>query len=598
MNGRADSPPTQEEDARLQDRAALWAAFSCATGLQERLTAWLHVLAQRVPSAVAGGVYRRAEDGRGGTLVAQWGTFGSTTETSRSALQGLSRDVTLIRSVGSAFHLIAHPDGSRDWVIVFECAPSQPRELQRGLDEIRWGAGWLVASIEVAEGVASRVAARRLDVLSRAILACGTAKEVVSAADRLAESIVDSFPDTLVSVGVYRHELLTVAARRGAEPEAEPEDADMRREAVVRSALAQGRSIQTAELPDSTVTSRAVATDAEAVVRVCAVPLLGASGAAGVLLCERTRGEPFGAEEIETIEQLARLVAPIIESKPVSRAATVSRERRMLAGLFGPVRYKWKLAVVALLAAVLVLIGATGEYQARVRVAVEGAPPQSVTSAFDGRILDVRVRVGDAVRRGQVLARFDDTELQLERVKLDAERERLLPAIRDATDLQDRASIASLSERRAEIESRIQALDDRLSHLEVSSPVDGLVQSEVKLSGGRATVRNGDPLFTIAQTDGYRLSVVAADADQSLLREGQSGLARFGDDTTPVPFTITRISRDERSGQADVKVEAQAQRLGLDVSPGATGVGDIDFGTRKLVWIWWRKLQSDVRPGD
>ena len=110
--------------------------------------------------------------------------------------------------------------------------------------------------------------------------------------------------------------------------------------------------------------------------------------------------------------------------------------------------------------------------------------------------------------------------------------------------------------------------------------------------GPRLAVQGDQPLFSIALLDAYRLLIAASSADQELLREGQTGLAHFSASGTAVPFTITKITGQDTGA---LKVEAQTQRVNTEVGPGTQGEGVIDFGTRKQVWIWWRKLQSDVR---
>lgn len=579
------------EDPRPEEKAARWAAFSSARTLDVRMAMWLQLLALRVPSARSAFVFRKGPDSAGVSRVAHWGEDTEPAEAEHSARQGLTRGITLIRSVGRRFHLIAQPDQYSDWVIVFECDPVQPRELQAGLDELRWGAGWLVASVEQVAGRDTAILARRLGTATRAVEVCGQGREVVSAAIALAECLVDAFPSALVSVGIFRHEVLSLGARRGDEAGTGNEEMDTRREALVRAAIDQGRVLMASALPEVAPALDLTVTP-ELGPRVCALPLAGTAGCAGVLLCERSAGPAFTAEELATLEQVALLVGPIVELKPVSRAAGVNRERRALVGLFGKARFKAKLALVALLAAVLVLLGATGEYQAPVSVTVEGTPPRKIAAPFDGKLAEVMVRTGDTVRRGQVIARMDDSELQLERVKLVAERDRLAQLARDLKDADGAGSSESLAAKRKDIEIRLAVIDERLSRLQIVSPLEGIVQTAPMAGGPRLAVQGDQPLFSIALLDGYRLLIEASSADQELLREGQTGLARFPASGTAVPFTITKITGQDTGS---VRVEAQTQRVNTEVGPGAQGEGVIDFGTRKQVWIWWRKLQSDVR---
>lgn len=578
-----------------KEQAALWAAFSSSQTLEGRLSTWLRVLASRIRAAQSAAVYAKALEATDGVaLMATWGDIQNAAELQQSAVQGLDRGLVLIRSIGRTFHLIVRPDHYPDWIVVFEVAPVQHGELQAGLQELRWGAGWLVASVENANSGESRERLARLEVVVDVVERAGRERDVVSAASAVGRAIGAAFPSCLVSVGVFRHEVLSLAARVGEDPDAS-EERDLRRETLVRTAMAQGGTVLSSVLPEPGLQA-SPAVLPELGPRVVAIALPGASSVAGVLLCERLDDAAFSPEEIETLEHAARVAAPIIEGKPVSRTKPVTREKRALVGLFGPVRFKWKLGLIILMAGVLVLLGATGDYRAEVSVTIDGAPPRKVTAPFEGKLMDVRLRVGDAVRRGQILARYDDTDLQLERVKLAAEKERLANSAKEARDTQDTSAMDSLTARRKEIEARLALIDDRLAHLQVASPVDGVVQSSVAAIGGRATVQPEDALFTIAQLDGYRLALDASSADQSLLREGQTGIARFGDGAA-VPFVITKITGGADQGGGAVRAEAQAQRLGPDMAPGIEGAGEVDVGTQKLVWIWWRRLQKDDRRG-
>lgn len=573
-----------------QEKAALWAAFSSAGTLDSRLATWLRVLATRIPSARAACVYRRALEAPDGiALAATLGEVSDGAEMQHSAIQGIDRGVILIRSVGRGFHLIVQPDHYADWIVVFEVAPVQSGELQSGLQELRWGAGWLVASVEHLSSRDTQERLARLEVVVDVIEQCGRERDLASAASAVGRAVAGALPPCLVSVGVLRHEVLTLAARIGTDPDASDER-DLRREALVRSAITRGGTVLASELPAPGLDMPAM--DPDQGPRIAALALPGVSAVAGVLLCERLDGHAFAPAEIATLEQVARAAGPMLEGKPVSRTRPVTRERRALVGLFGPVRLKWKLALLALLAGVLVLLGATGEYRAPVLVTLDGAPPRKVAAPFDGKLMDVRVRVGESVRRGQVLARYDDTDWQLERVKLTAERDRMGPALREARESTDPAALDTLTTRRKEIEARLAVIDERLATLQLTSPVDGVIQSSVATNQGRATVRGDDVLFSIAQLDGYRLALDAAAADQPLLREGQNGVARLGEG--PVPFVITRLTGGE-TGTGPFRVEAQAQKFGPDMAPGIEGTGEVDVGTQKLVWIWWRRLQPEDR---
>lgn len=588
------SPPedrAESEKAPPADTAARWAAFSSSGGFPERVATWLSLVAERIPSARAGYVFRRSAEAQSVSLAGHWGAaVGEPAEVQISARQGFTRPIALVRSVGSRFHLITRPDHYPDWVIVFECDAVPAHALQEGLEELRWGAGWLVASIERAAGQETGVRSRRFAQVVPAIEACGQASDLPGAARSLADALASAFPALLVSVGVTRHGVLTLAARQGPEAGAGSEDDDLRREALVQVAIDRETVLLASVLPES-IPESGPEVDPDLGPRVCALPLVGAGGCAGVLLCERPQGPAFEAEELVSLRQVAVLAAPLIELKPVSRSRQGGASRPGLGSLLGRSHGGWKVGLVGGLALVLLLLGATGEYQAPVSVVVEGGTPRKVTAPFEGKLAEVLVQPGDGVRRGQVLARFDEAEAQVERGRLGAERERLLQALKEAKQGEDQAAVETLGVRRRELETRVAALDERMSALQILSPVDGVVQAAPPRAGARGAVQAGQDLFAIVQPDSYRLLIEAADADRELLREGQRGEARLDGSSVPVPFAVTRVMEADPASGAR-RIEAQAPRLGSDAAPGAEGVGTIDLGTRKQVWIWWRRLQS------
>lgn len=596
MTRQIDETGAGTEPDSQTEKAARWAAFSSAKPFAERVSQWLALLMARIPSARAARVYRHHSTEDSFALMGAWdgGSATPPAEFEQSAQRGFARDVTLVRSVGRDFHLVGQPDGYPDWVVVVECAPVQPREMQTALEEMRWGAGWLVASIEQIAGRDAKLTVRRLDLAVRAARAAGDARDVVSASSAIVSEVANHFPGTLVSLGVYRHNVLSLAGRAGTSAATHADD-DARRETLVRLAIAQGNVVVAGALPDSDAAA-AAGVAPENGIRAAAIPLQVSGHCAGVLLCERLDGPGFDSLEMEVLENTASLVAPLVDLKPVTRGATVSRERRLVAGMFGPVRLKWKLALVALLAVVLFVLGATGDYEAPVSVVVEGNAPRRLSAPFDGRLAEVSVRAGDAVRRGQVLARYDDAELQLEKIKLLAERDRLAQSFRalpaDAgADPPVAPSEAQLA-RRKEIDVRLALIEDRLTRLQIVSPVDGTIQAAIG-TNARQPLRADDSLFSIAQVDGYRLAVQADREDLAVMREGQTGEARIGSET--VEFRILRLVPGELEAEP-IRADAQALRMSTQMQPGMQGYGRVQVGTRKLVWIWWRRLRQEPPP--
>lgn len=572
----------------LEEKAARRAAFSCAWAEGSlaaesvpRIEAWLALLATRLPSASSASVFRRGVGSGDPERVASWNLAAgeSVAQMSASAAQGLGTSIPFARSVGRPFHVVARPDGRPDWVIVVECGANQPQELQQAMEELLWGGGWLVAAISESERASDGTIARRSGGAVRVLERASAARDVVSVADALAVGLAEVLPDTLVTVAVWRRNVLSLAGRAGPETDADAVD-DVRREQLIRHLLNGPGVARLASLDPA-----ADAADDAVTVFAGALHSDGAP-AAGALLCERRSGT-FSADELALIQTVANVAAPLVEQSPVTRQAPVTRERRMLVGLFGPVRLKWKIALVALLALVLASLGATGDYQATVEAVVEATPARRLPPPFEGRVGEVYVRVGDVVKRGQLLARMDDGELQQERQRLQAEREKVQQAAR-AIGAEGGGEAATARQR--EIESRLVILEERLARTQIASPVDGVVTGGSGPTSARRHVDGTEDLFAVAPLDGLRLGLRVDPADLKLVREGMAGQANLGVEGSAVPFVVKRITGGE--GGRELHIEAQPLGSGAGLVPGATAPGHLDASTQKLIWIWWRQLKT------
>lgn len=583
LSAISDAISLEEEAARRAAFSCAWADGSSAAEPIPRIEAWLAALALRLPAANCAAVFRRSPGSGDPERVASWNLSAgeSVAQMSASAAHGFATGVTLVRSVGRPFHVVARPDGRPDWVVVFECQAGQPPDLQSAMEEVLWGGGWLVAAISEAERASDGVIARRAGGAVRVLERAALARDVVSVADSLATGLAEVLPDTLITVAVWRRNVLSLAGRAGPETDADAVD-DVRREQLIRHVLtAPAGGARLASLDPAADVEEGLPTVYAESLRTDSAP------AAGALLCERRTGT-FSADELALIHTVATIAAPLVEQSPVTRQAPVTRERRVLVGLFGPVRLKWKIALVALLALVLASLGATGDYQANVEAVVEATPARRLAPPFEGRLGDVYVRAGDVVKRGQILARMDDTELQQERQRLQAEREKVQQAAR-AAGAEGGAEAATARQR--EIEGRLIILDERLGRIQITSPVDGVVTGGVGPTSTKRHVDGTEELFAVAPLDGLRLGLRVDPADLKLVREGMSGQATLGVDGAAVPFIVKRITGGE-PGQ-ELHIEAQPLGSGAGLVPGATAAGSLEAGTQKLIWIWWRQLQTE-----
>jgi RND family efflux transporter MFP subunit len=224
---------------------------------------------------------------------------------------------------------------------------------------------------------------------------------------------------------------------------------------------------------------------------------------------------------------------------------------------------------------------------------LEGTVQRAVVAPFDGYIAEANVRPGDIVSEGQVLAALDDKDLTLERLTLASEKSQYEREYREAMAAHESAQVAILRAQLDKATAQLSLVEEHLARTQVSAPLDGIViNGDLSQSLG-APVERGDALFEIAPLDSYRVMLEVDETQVGELEPGQAGrLALAGFPADYLSFVVERITpiSTAADGRNYFTVEASLDNTPELLRPGMQGVGKIDIGTRKLVWIWTHRL--------
>jgi hypothetical protein len=96
-------------------------------------------------------------------------------------------------------------------------------------------------------------------------------------------------------------------------------------------------------------------------------------------------------------------------------------------------------------------------------------------------------------------------------------------------------------------------------------------------------------LFEVAPLDAYRVVLNVDERDVAELSPGQHGeLVLAGMPYERLPFTVRQLTpiSTPQEGRNFFRVEAQLEGGSVRLRPGMEGVGKVDVGERKLLWIW------------
>ena len=180
--------------------------------------------------------------------------------------------------------------------------------------------------------------------------------------------------------------------------------------------------------------------------------------------------------------------------------------------------------------------------------AVEPVYWAKVVSLNRKRIVDICRCEGQAVKKGDVLVRLDDTEEQAVLRELTARRDRLQEDVDRLKSLLDRRIISQttyddkLTQLR-EYEARVAAQNDRIADLKLRAPMDGVVLRRDGEVGEIAATAASDVLFWVGKPEPLRVVAEVNEEDILSIREGQAVLLRHeGHDGGPLEATVDRIT--------------------------------------------------------
>ena len=332
------------------------------------------------------------------------------------------------------------------------------------------------------------------------------------------------------------------------------------------------------------------------------VPLASDGRVVGALTLERAAGHRFDVPTLEICEAVASLAGPVVELKRRSEETLPERAWESTRGLwerlFGPRHAQFKLIVACVAVVALFLAFATGDYRISANSTVEGVIQRAITAPFNGYVREAALRAGDTVKAGQVVGRFDDRDLRLERTKLVSQRDQYVRQHREAMAKHDRAQTEIVGAQLAQAQAQLALVEEQLARVDMVAPFDGVIVSGDLSQTLGAPVERGQVLFEIAPLDGYRIALRVDERDIANVALGQRGELAVA----PMPgerfaFQVTKVTsvNTAKEGVNYFRVEATLENRDMRLRPGMEGVGKIFVDERRLIWIWTHTLTDWVR---
>lgn len=496
-------------------------------------------------------------------------------------------------------------DGQVRGVVGMDIAWREEAQLQAAMRQLQWGAGWLEVLLRrYADPMeAARLRVKLILQLVSTFLERPTLEDSLPA---LVTELASQLGCDRVALGLMRGREIRVEAMSHTVQFDRQANLMVATTAAMMEALDQREPI--AYPPDRE--GRLVVTFAHAELAqlsgaggVVSLPLVHGGRHVGALTLERATGFRFDAPVVELLEGLAAMLGPLVDLRLAHERSlpthVADSARQVRDRLLGPRHGGFKFAVLLAGLFLLIVVFGTGSLRVSADARIEGEVQRALTAPFQGYVREARHRAGDTVKQGALLARLDDRDLKLERVRLQAQREQFLKQYREAMAKRERAQVSIVSTQVQQVEAQLALMEEQLSRAELVAPYNGIVVSGDLSQSLGAPVERGQVLFEVATLDAYRVVLQVDERHIADVKVGQRGeLVLSSLPGSHHGFTVSKITpvNTAREGRNFFRVEAELADGGnARLRPGMEGVAKVVVDERRLISIWTRELINWIR---
>lgn len=330
---------------------------------------------------------------------------------------------------------------------------------------------------------------------------------------------------------------------------------------------------------------------------IATIPLISKRKLFGAITLLGGEEFPLDDQSLDICQQTLSLLTPFLLLKREQEKGIFARLldsfKHGLQALFGVRHLRTKLittmAIVFLALTSLVEV----EFRVNANAVLEGEVQRVVAAPISGYLLSSAVRAGDTIRKGEVMASLNDAELKLELAKLNGRLQKSRREYREAQSSRDLVSVRVIKEQINQVDAEIELTRQQLDSITLTAPFDGVViEGDLSQMLG-SPVERGDALFKIAPLEGYRIILKVDESEIAYVSQGQTGtltLTSLSKSNLPLQVEqITSVAKAE-DGANIFRVEASLANAPELLRPGMQGIGKINAGRERLMWIWSHEI--------
>jgi len=326
-----------------------------------------------------------------------------------------------------------------------------------------------------------------------------------------------------------------------------------------------------------------------------ALPLIDDQGRLGILSFESSDPDFLTVAHLEIIKVLSGQATVALRNASLYREVPfinlleplLQRKKRFLAMEKRRRRLMIAIAVSAVLFFIFcpLLMRVTGD------VTIVSTRSAQVQAGVDGVVKDVRVREGQFVKRGSVLADLEDWDYRADLAAAEGKYEEAMATMNRALAQND-GTLAGNEQRKVDyLRAEVMRARERLDRASITTPIDGVVTTpSVESSVGRRLV-HGDTFAEVIEVSPVTADVAISEQDAALLCTGEQAsikLESFPLQTFRGEVTVvspqSQVQADRRFFVARVRVP----NSDAAIRPGMQGQGKVSVGWHPAGYVLFR----------
>lgn len=205
-----------------------------------------------------------------------------------------------------------------------------------------------------------------------------------------------------------------------------------------------------------------------------------------------------------------------------------------------------------------------------------------VTSKMPGMVTSIRVKEGDLVKQGQVLAMLDDEVLRksIEEVKIGLDQINIL--YNKQKQLWDQkigteVQFLQLKNQKEGLEKKLETLKSQLGQSLVTAPFSGVIDAVYIKSGSMASP--GIPLMQLVNTQNLKATAKVPDSYVAYIKTGDKVNLEFPDLKKTVEASVSYVGRVVDPVSRTFKIEVKLSALSQELKPNLLALVHINDKT-------------------